>query len=753
MGAAPSADILREAPFRPARGDSSRVIALIPMTAGFFPSAESPLFGQLYEARCDPYVRYYSRRDANTDIRLDVIPPIAFTREEYYAACMDLTNACRLYETTNELRQSYMADPSQHHSLIRPVPCAVAFLYNDRRDTPEGSVMLGGACVTVIGGIGCELKTSEAEAEAATLDLMIFLRRSAGDHNMVRAMLFASWLFYTQCTETCGLPRVPMAPVTFRALKTNIPFLCFLREMRNRVDLLHANTEEHSMWIDGAFVRGFVTADHAAELCGAFAAQYRLQLEAKAGTKQDVRPLPLTARPVSSASSSVDVGETGSTTPGLTAARFHKQFFTLAGFIEKDNVVIPAVMHSSNEVYVVCVDALVHVAQCEEAEVGDVGGTGVSGACTLKVRRGDIIRFVPEATEQPQWPHPLSARGSCKDATEEAAAEEPTTTEGVEDAGSWQATRGSWQVDTSIHLENVLLSFVHDECKSAREAQATDPHWLRDKETGELVADGGFLIWCFERKGTRYFYGTVPRFANAFRHRRDTARRAASRAEAEGKALMAGEEGAIQRKGTATAAVSSRGRTSGKGASQTHATCDKERDSSYSKGDGKLARDTAQLPTWMAMNDMNQGAVFPFYPAMATFAPMQPCYQESPPLVVMSQSLKYSSVSGGMSGESLRESSLALDDSNVRRNAGLYAAPEALPPPCTPVVQSVGMPPAQPLQYVPYVQPMPQPLQAAYYCVYPTLSHPGAQPLQPVSYVPAQLPLQPNGNPFFFVRP
>ncbi|RNF23502.1 uncharacterized protein Tco025E_02794 [Trypanosoma conorhini] len=751
MGAAPSAEILREAPFRPARGDSGRVIALIPMTADFFPSPESQLFGQLYEARCDPYVRYYLRRDANTDVRLDVIPPIAFTREEYYAACMDLARACRLYETTNELRQCYMADPARHHRLVRPVPCAVAFLYNDRRDTPEGCVVLGGACVTVIGGIGCELKTSDADAAAPTLELMIFLRRSAGDHNMVRAMLFASWLFHAQCKEACGLPRVPMLPVSFRALKTNIPFLCFLREMRNRVDLLHENTAEHSMWIDGAFVCGAVTAEHAAELCEAFAAQYRLQLEAKAGAKPDTRPLPLAARLVDdSSSSSVDAGETGCTGHGLAAARFHKQFFTLAGFIETDDVVIPAATHSSNEVYVVCVDALVHVAQRgEEAAAGDTDGAGVSGGFPLKVRRGDIIRFVPAAAEQTQGAQYPSAEGSCTGATE-----------GAEDAEARQARGGSWQVDATIHLENVLLSFVHDECKSAREAQASDPHWLRDKETGELVADGGFLIWCFERKGTKYFYGTVPRFANAFRHRREAARRAASRAEAEAHDPPAGEEGGTQRKGAAAAAARARARAPGKGASQAHAAPEKEREPGHRKDDGRLPRDAARLLPWMVVNDVGPGPVIPCYPPLATFAPLQPCYADSAPLMMMSPSLAYGSVSGGLSGDSRGDSLLAPDEGSGRRGAGRYGAPESPPPPCLPVVQAVGMPPAPSVQYVPYAHtlpppppPPPPPLQTTYYCVYPALPHSGMQPLQPISYLPTQLPPQPNGNPLFIMRP
>ncbi|EKF38167.1 hypothetical protein MOQ_001623 [Trypanosoma cruzi marinkellei] len=744
MGAAPSAEILREAPFRPARNDSARVISLIPMTREFFPSPDSLIFGQLYDSRCDPYVRYYMRRGENTDIRLDAIPRIEFTKDEYYEKCMELSESCQPCETNKDLRQKYIAEPSQQH-LLRPIPCAVAFLYNDRRDAPEGSVLLGGAYVTVIGGIGCELKESDANSEAMRLDLMIFLRRSAGDHNMVRAMLLASWLFYTQCIDICKLPCVPMLPVTFRALKTNIPFLCFLREMRNRVGILHENTDEHCMWIDGAFICGFITAEHAVELCEAFAEQYRTQIEVKSGSKLGVKPLPVTSRatnsPTSSeVASSIGTEEASSACRGFTLSRLHKQFFNLAGFIEKDDVTISASSHSSNEVYVVCVDAMVRVEQSEDAATSDAGGKDGSDASLLKVRRGDIIRFVPEAIESQHTPD-LAAGGTAKGATEEGG----VSTEVVEDADMFHSKRGRWQVDPVIHLENVLLSFVHEECKSAREAQPDDPHWLRDKETGEPVSDGGFRIWCFERKGVRYFYGTVPRFANVFRNRSEAARRGASHAEAGAGDQATGEGRAPQRKG------SSKTKSSGKGGSQAHSARDKGMRFGYSKDVGKGQFEVARRLPFMVMNDMNQGAVCPFYPSMAPFAPVQAQYPESPPLMMMSPALAY----GSLPAASPKEPSESCDG-GIRSNVGVFNAMDASSPvPCMPMVQSMGVSSAPSVQYVPYAQPMPSaipPMQNAYYCVYPTMGHTGMQSVQQFSYMPAQVPQRPDGNPLFIVR-
>ncbi|KAH9600994.1 hypothetical protein LSM04_005941 [Trypanosoma melophagium] len=645
MGAAPSREILRGAPFRPTRNSSGRVLSLIPITPEFFPSADDPLFQQLYEARSDAYVRYYMRdydkngdectddididinndtdidNDTDTDnysgegggssdVQLDSIPLAPFNREEYYKYWISLVQQCQQYETNKYLCNVYNTAPNKAHGVIRPIPCAVAFQYDDSSSAPEGCVPLGDTYVRVIGAIGCLLPTRHkkkknsihininndnnnnihnSKKEETPLKMLLFLRKSAGDHNMVRVTLFAAWLFHNHCVRLCKMAHTPLPAITFCGLKTNIPLLCFLREMRSRIDLLQGNRDDHRVWLDGVFLRVHITDKHACELCEALAKHYDSLLESKPRVSEG-KPLPLSLvnnnnnDNISNSSSSdnnssndlSDMEDSNTLLRTPHSYRSVKQSFDLAGYIDRHHIEIPAMGSSRDEVYLVCIDTTVTV-RCSrrngEVEVmkskyvnnnndndnnknnnenNDTSDTFEA----LTVTRGDILRFEPDESDEfdnfdafiAQPPHcgegeiPYSCdhHHNSNDNTPTHSVDITIDTPGITPTNSScsriinnsnsknrEVARrvGPWKVDESVHVENVLLAVVHDECKNAREATADDPHWVINKKTGEPLCDNNFYIWRFERKGIHYYYGTVPKFANSFKKRSDTNRK------------------------------------------------------------------------------------------------------------------------------------------------------------------------------------------------------------------------------------
>lgn len=89
--------------------------------------------------------------------------------------------------------------------------------------------------------------------------MQMFITKSAGDHNMARMVILASYVYEHQCLNIIGLPRMPPHSISFKSFKTNIPFLCFLREMRDRVSTLLGCDKIASVWLDGTLIRGYVT--------------------------------------------------------------------------------------------------------------------------------------------------------------------------------------------------------------------------------------------------------------------------------------------------------------------------------------------------------------------------------------------------------------------------------------------------------------------------------------------------------------
>ncbi|KEG12628.1 hypothetical protein DQ04_01571110 [Trypanosoma grayi] len=765
MGAAPSTEVLRAAPFCPTRSGAGRVLALIPVTEEFFPSPDVPLFVQFYEARTDPYVRYYLRNHCfyphNTSlggnsadendtngVRLDQIPPAMCTRKEYYDWCMSAVGRNRRYHTNAELLQDYNAVPSRRH-LIRPVPCAVVFQYDDEYNAPEGCVSLGDKVVRVIGGIGCLENSPEStsggggsnqdEAEL-TLELTMFVRKSAGDHNMVRVMLLSAWLLHEHCVKICGLPCVPLLSVTLRGLKTNIPFLCFLREMRYRVGLLQGNTAKHCTWIDGAFICSCFTASHASELCEAFAHHYQLLLNAKSRVKMDTALLPVAnrlqpAQDGGDVSVSADMEDTVSFTRMPSSGRFKKQSFTLRGVIDTANTVIPEMGRGTEDVYLVCTDATVRIERSEDGTVSkdsldhDGGEAMVLQAAPLKVKRGDVLRFFPDdaAARQPSNSHCMTDTITTPLGCDKTFGKD-TTCEG-------ELRRGTWIVDTTVNLENVLLALVHDECKNAREAPASDPHWLRCKETGDLVCDGNFYIWYFERGGVTYYYGTLPKFANRLKKRHDTQRRRPPIT-----ATLTSDAATAE---AASAAVAATSRCDE--AAQFPATTDALQNELRPQGGPLMGHkdlfekqgDTAAQQFPAIVGNVSHTTPFFDHTALPSVDVMQQHYTEGSRFMLVQPAMPYNSVSGGSAGAPFTAAQMPYYQSGINNCAVYPSTTSSLLHCMQPVhpLQLQCLSPMQPMQYVPWMQPLQQTPAAMYAYFNPAAPQTQPQQLQPVPFM------------------
>ena len=168
MGAAPSRETVEHSlPQAPFYGQRQQIV-LIPLLKKFFPSADCPLFVQLYEARCDPAVRYYyyandgvagiSRTPPTSPLTpmvhsakegfgddesplylannvgnvpfhcppMEIFPGVPFSREAMYDAYVTNGGEKLVYDTDAEMLRAYRDDPT----AVRPMPCAVAFLYH-----------------------------------------------------------------------------------------------------------------------------------------------------------------------------------------------------------------------------------------------------------------------------------------------------------------------------------------------------------------------------------------------------------------------------------------------------------------------------------------------------------------------------------------------------------------------------------------------------------------------------------------------
>lgn len=290
MGCAPSAELLNEAPFRPPQG-GVRQVALIPIVEQYFPTPDCALFRQLYEAYTDPSVRYYVRPDfegANGD--LSRIPDVVNSRAELHALLLQLTGQ-GMFATNADVRAAYARGEGYR---IRPILCAVVFLYEGANYVPEGSVQLPmrgrgpSAFVKVIGVVGDTSKMLRKAGDPATsfssddtLKMQTLITKSAGDHNMSRVVLLASYIYCHQCCEVIGLSKVPSMAAYFTCFKTNIPFLCFLREMRDRTAAVLESPKDSKFYIDEYCLHGAVTKEYMDVMVPAFAYYFVSFLNAK----------------------------------------------------------------------------------------------------------------------------------------------------------------------------------------------------------------------------------------------------------------------------------------------------------------------------------------------------------------------------------------------------------------------------------------------------------------------------------------
>ncbi|KPI87394.1 hypothetical protein ABL78_3528 [Leptomonas seymouri] len=274
MGAAPSRETIEHTLPQPPFYGQRQQIVLVPLLKKFFPSADCPLFVQLYEARCDPAVRYYYYADDGVkDVShatpappaqeacgddtsslslaervggvpfhcppMEVFPSVSFSREEMYDAYVTQGGERLVYNTDAEMLQAYRADPTS----VRPLPCAVAFLYRrSAQGVPAGVENTGdGAAESGEPTAAAESKRSTLRAAPHTIpedcsevlgcyvkatgfvgdvqclgrhrhrrgterlnyEMQMFLTKSAGDHNRTHVLLSAIYTYAEQWQRAC----------------------------------------------------------------------------------------------------------------------------------------------------------------------------------------------------------------------------------------------------------------------------------------------------------------------------------------------------------------------------------------------------------------------------------------------------------------------------------------------------------------------------------------------------------------------
>lgn len=267
MGAAPSRETIEHSLPQPPFYGQRQQIVLIPLLKRFFPSPDCPLFNQLYEARCDPAVRYYYHANdglinasseptspvsptvyaaqesvgnvasplylaeaiGNTPVYCpppNVFPALPFTREAMYAAYITNGGETLVYDTDAEMLRAHRADPTS----IRPLPCAVAFLYHRpaaaaaaAAETAASSTNGNGTAGTASGSfpedctqvLGCYVKATGfvgdvhglggtcASRRKPDYEMQMFLTKSAGDHNRTHVLLGAIYTYAEQWQRAC----------------------------------------------------------------------------------------------------------------------------------------------------------------------------------------------------------------------------------------------------------------------------------------------------------------------------------------------------------------------------------------------------------------------------------------------------------------------------------------------------------------------------------------------------------------------
>ncbi|KAI5687917.1 hypothetical protein MNV84_06271 [Leishmania braziliensis] len=275
MGAAPSRETAEHRLSQPPFYGQRQRIVLIPLLKRFFPSPDCSLFVQLYEAQCDPTVRYYCYANASANKvqamptspvsstvsttpegvgnvassnylaevvgsapaycpPADVFPAVSWTREAMYDAYITNGGEKMVYETDEEMLRAYRADATS----VRPLPCAVAFLYHrppsaasyttlaSARDAsngrgarsalttgaasggahsfPEDCTELLGVYVKATGFIGDVRGLGASRArKLQDYEMQMFLIKSAGDHHCTHVLITAVYTYAEQWQRAC----------------------------------------------------------------------------------------------------------------------------------------------------------------------------------------------------------------------------------------------------------------------------------------------------------------------------------------------------------------------------------------------------------------------------------------------------------------------------------------------------------------------------------------------------------------------
>ncbi|RNF25597.1 uncharacterized protein Tco025E_02093 [Trypanosoma conorhini] len=154
-------------------------VGLIPLLHAYFRSEEKELRGQFVRMRNDPSVRYSFMR--GTEYNMRQLPPASYT-EEKLDKLLDVIDAT-LYDTAKEMLEDEKAP-------LRPVPCAVCFVYVNGREGTECFPFYGRR-INVIGHFGCH-KYEDRGDEEPCLYLRKAILKAAGDRTLERVVTLAA---------------------------------------------------------------------------------------------------------------------------------------------------------------------------------------------------------------------------------------------------------------------------------------------------------------------------------------------------------------------------------------------------------------------------------------------------------------------------------------------------------------------------------------------------------------------------------
>ncbi|ESL11507.1 hypothetical protein TRSC58_00741 [Trypanosoma rangeli SC58] len=156
-------------------------VGLIPLVHPYFRKESKELRGQFVRMRNDPSVRYNYMRGAEYNMKQ--LPPASYT-EENLDKLLDVIDAT-LYDTAKNMLED-------EDTPLRPIPCAVCFVYvNDREGTDCFSFF--GRRINIIGHLGCH-KYEDREDDEPCLYLQKAILKAAGDRTLERVVTLAAMM-------------------------------------------------------------------------------------------------------------------------------------------------------------------------------------------------------------------------------------------------------------------------------------------------------------------------------------------------------------------------------------------------------------------------------------------------------------------------------------------------------------------------------------------------------------------------------